>query len=942
MKKGTNKLWIPLILVTIAGVQSFGIDAGRTAGWFSKSDSLGVAVFSDSSSHSIAKNASDSLHPFDSILKTIADDSTAVADSANRTVTDSTADSLQTEDEQTLLTARDTIIPPDSLKESDPFKFKYYVAIKDSTTLAEVRDSLIEAADTLELMKLDSLYFKDSTETAAAAFASWYNALSKKEKRAYKKEQKKKKYEQELPAKIAEMNRKAEIKDSLRAVKDSIIGATPRILETFAIPDSMQFKQIITWTRDINFPDVALHPHDTSYHAAYHDFPITKNDVNATWLGVAGSAAQYYNYFQRTEEDNAIFFTPYRMWGVSADNVPFYNSKTPYTILGYSGTLFNGREKEEMNVRLFTTQNILPSWNVTFEYRLFGSNGQLQREATKNKQAVITTNYLGKRYLLHAGYIFNKISRAENGGITDIKWIRDTTVNVREIPVTLSQAKNTVTKHTVFADQSYRIPFDFSALKEKKAKKKLQAHRDSIRTYGDSLAIAALNEEIAREKEAEAEKDAVSEVNRNITTAFIGHSSEFSVYSKYYKDIIQTNDVTGRDFYNNAFYIHPTNSSDSMRVMKFENKIFLRLQPWASDAILSRIDVGVGDKWLNYYNFSHMGYLGAKSNTNLNSLYVYAGLKGQYKNYLEWNAQGKYNFLGYELNDFGVFANVNMSFYPFRRDRKSPLSLLLHFETTLKEPDYYQQHMLHNHYKWDNNFSKISTTKAQATLSIPRWGFETAFGYALLGNNIYYDTKGIVRQNNKAMSVFTALLREDLTLWKFHLDNRILFQYSTNGEVLPLPLLSLNLKYYLQFTVVKDAMDMQIGGNLLYNTLWYAPGYNPNIGVFHNQNTQKFGNCPYLDVFVNMQWKRVCLFLRVENVTMGKPDNKADYFAAQNYIAHPLTFKVGISWPFYINPGRGKNAQSGNAGAGSGEPAGGTRLPGGLSAGNSRMSAQRR
>ena len=78
-------------------------------------------------------------------------------------------DSLQSDTVMTLfLTARDTIKVPDSLRDTDPFFYKYYIAVKDSTTRAEVRDSLLMAGDTLELMKLDSLYLKDSTEVAKA------------------------------------------------------------------------------------------------------------------------------------------------------------------------------------------------------------------------------------------------------------------------------------------------------------------------------------------------------------------------------------------------------------------------------------------------------------------------------------------------------------------------------------------------------------------------------------------------------------------------------------------------------------------------------------------------------------------------------------------------------------------------------------------------------
>src|SRR5574344_70931 len=322
----------------------------------------------------------------------------------------------------------------------------------------------------------------------------------------------------------------------------------------------------------------------------------------------------------------------------------------------------------------------------------------------------------------------------------------------------------------------------------------------------------------------------------------------------------------------------------------------------------------------------------------MNSLYVYAGARGQYKKYLEWDVNGKYNFLGYEVNDFLISGNIAFSAYPFRRDRKSPLTLKAHVETSLREPDYYEQHLFTNHFKWDNDFGKISVTKAQASLEIPRWSLSAAFSYGLLSGNIYYDTEGIVRQNTTPMSVMTAEVRKDFKLWKFHLDNKVLLQFSSNKDVIQLPLLALNLRWYLQFTVVKDAMDMQIGANAMYTTKWNAPAYNPVLGVFHNQDKNLYGNCPYIDVFINMQWKRCSIFLKAVNLNMGWPNKSADYFSADGYIAPQRAFKIGISWPFYILPGRA-NSTSGSSAARGGK--GGPSLGGGsgMSSSNGRSAS---
>ena len=895
MKNLLAKIWTPLLLVTLAALQSFGIDAGRSIGLRRISDSLYVNRLEDSTA--IDSTALDSVIK-DSILT-----DTIPADTAS------------------LLTARDTIKVPDSLRYTDPFFYKYYIAVKDSTTRAIVRDSLIQACDTLELMKLDSLYIKDSTETAIAKFNAWYASLTKKERKKYD-------YEQALPAKIAALNRKMEVKDSIKAAKDSVIAATPRILETFAIPDSMQYKRIITWKEDRHFHDVNLQKFDTTYNYHFNEYPYYGEDINTTWLGVSGSPEQTYNYFKRADTDNAIFYTALQRYSYSPETLPNYNTKTPYTELAYWGTLFANKEKEESNIKVLTTQNILPELNLTLEFRRYGGNGILKREDTNNRNVVIAGNYMGKRYLMHTGFIYNKVARSENGGVVDNFWIRDTTVDAREIDVYLKDASSTTKKNTVFLDQSYRIPFTFiENLKGRKERKQQEALRASIMESGDSLAIAALLQKEAEELE---EKEAAADtVNNNITTAIIGHSSEYSVFRRIYQDNIDKNDEFGRKFFNDRFYLNPTRSADSLRVMKFENRFFIRLQPWKSDGIVSKLDVGIGDKLANYFSFKTSDYIQGSSNTLLNSTYLYAGAKGQYKKYFTWDAKGEYTFLGYEMNDFGVHANLGFSAYPFRRDKNSPLTLKAHFETTLKEPDYYEQHVCTNHYRWDNDFGKISSTKIGATLEIPRWDLNASFDYALLSNNIYYDTLGIVRQNPEPMSVMTASLQKNFKLWKFHLDHQALFQISSNKDVLPLPMLALNLRYYLQFDVVKKVMQMQIGANAAFTTKWYAPAFNPVLGVFHNQNVEEYGNCPYIDAFVNIQWKRACIFVKVVNVNMGWPNKSADYFSASGYIAPQRAIKFGIFWPFYIQPGR-NNTSTGGAGA-SGRGGNGSGLPKGLS-----------
>ena len=879
MKNLISKIWFPIVLTGAAAVQSFGIDAGRYGKVLEKQDSLALEM------------EADSVRLSDSVVS-VTDIDTTWIDSLQA------ADSLTAADS---LAPADTIVVPDSLRYTDSLKFKYYIALKDSTTRAAVRDSLRNIGDSLELHRLDSLVYKDSTETAARDSIARFNAMTRKEQKKYLAELK-------TARKMIEVDSILRVKDSIRAYKDSIIESTPRILSTYVLPDSMQYKRMVMWNHDRYFNDIELREIDTTYNHYYTEYPFLRDDVNATYLGVIGSPTETYDYFKREETENAIFYTPYMMYNYTPETLPMYNTKTPYTELAYWGTLFANTEKEESNVRVMTTQNILPELNITLEYDRFGGNGLLQHEDTDNRTFVAAANYLGKRYFMNAGYIYHRIQKSENGGIIDNFWIRDTTVDSREIAVRLSEASNRLKKNTVFLDQSYRIPFSFlskSAREEKKARKAEEAYRDSLAAVGDSIGLEKYLQ-AAAEKEA-ARQDKADSINNDITTAFIGHCSEYSVFTKTYQDEISENDTEGRNFYNNNFYLHPTTSNDSLRVMKFDNRIFLRLQPWSSDGIVSKLDVGIGDKLLNYHDFNRLDYLRQSRPVVLNSAYLYAGAQGQLKKYIRWDAKGRYTFLGHELNDFGINANLSVNFYPFRRNRNSPLNLNFHFETSLKEPDYYAQHLHTNHYWWDNNFGKISTTKAEASLNIPVWNLSAFFGYALLSNNIYYDNHGSIQQNEVPMSVMTASVIKNFRLWKFHLDHKALFQLSSNEDVLPLPMLALNFRYYLQFNVVRDVMQMQIGANATYTTKWHAPAYNPALGVFHTQNEELYGNCPYIDVFVNIQWKRACIFIKAVNLGMGWPNKSADYFSAHHYIRPQQAFKVGIYWPFYVQPKRVSN-----------------------------------
>lgn len=875
MAKFWKDIALPLAVAGVVAAQTVGVEmhrAARLRAWFPQPRPDTVATARPETLSAIKPDTMPTVRP---------DTARAIKDTL--TAEDEDFDFFAAQEDTTpVIFARDTMKVPDSLKVTDPFLYQWYVATKDGYTHRLVVDSLKAEGDSLIWPRIDSLYIQDSTLAAKLAWERKFAAMSRAEQKRWI-------YEHvELPKIMHRQDSIFQRKDSLQHIKDSIRQNTPRILETAFLPDSLFYKRLVTWRHNRLWNSVELFDWDTTYNYHFYDYPFMREDVGASWLGMPGSAVQTYNFFKRSQDSSPGFYAPLESWTYTAEKLAQFNTKTPYTELEYFGNLFTNSTLAADNFRVFTTQNILPQLNVALEMKRYGGAGTLKNEETKNKTYVVAGNWLGRKYLAHGGFIYNQNSRQESGGVQDNAWVRDTTVDVREIDVNLASATNRYRKITLFYDQSYRIPFEFL--------ERLKHRGDTTWVPSDTL-------------------------NTDMTTGFIGTSTEWSTYSKKYVD--NTSDALSA-FYRDVFYINPLKSKDSLRNMRLENRIFVRLQPWKEDAIVSKIEGGVGNRFQTFYLQTPNEALYKPTNPRWNSFYAYAGVEGKLGRYFNWDATGLLNFAGYEVGDFYVKANAAVSFYPFRKARKSPITLGVHFETSLKEPDFYQQHFYSNHYKWENDFGKTSTTRIHATLDIPHWRLKAQAGYALVAGYNYYDTLGIARQRTAAMSVLMAGLNYNLVVGPLHLENGVLFQVSSAPDVLPLPLLALNLRYYFQFNIVNEkVLQMQIGLNTRFTTKWYAPWYNPVTGTFANQTEVKYGGVPVTDVFVNMQWKKCCIFLKYENIGRGWPARQHDYFTAHHYIQTAPVLKFGISWPFYPRLGAAKTLSARASGGGLGSPGGG-------------------
>ncbi|MCL2133517.1 MAG: putative porin [Bacteroidales bacterium] len=622
-------------------------------------------------------------------------------------------------------------------------------------------------------------------------------------------------------------------------------------LDSYAFDKEIVKNRLFTWqvNRYINTPVIGRI--DTLINDRRRDL-IYRKDVGAIHLGVSGSAAMPLNYFQRKQHDFMYALTPFDEYFVTPDNLNFYNTRSPFTRFTYSGNPFSSNQFEELNLEALNTQNITPEWNFGILYRHFGGKGLLANESTDVRNFTLFTSYSGRNYLAQAGYIYNSSNNKQNGGIIDDSAILDTTIDVRTISVNLTNAREKISTNTFFLVHSYGIPLKFLYSR---------AVADSLGTGEGSI-------------------------------VYFGNSLEYTNTKRMYYDNIT--DEAGRTFYNNNFFINPTISNDSIHSTLFDARLFMTLQPFAPDFLISKVTGGIGYRNLSNYGFQQAYYIRPVQNNKQNNFYLYGHAQGNFRQYFAWSAFARYYLTGYNMSDLYFSADASLSLFPI----KHGIHLWGRFSIDNRTPDYFLQNYYSNHLQWRNNFDKTIETKVEAGIRIPHWDLNASIGNSLLKSPVFFDTTAMPRQTDEIVNILSVLIEKNFKLWLVHLDNRVLFQVSSAQDIVPLPALALNSALYIEMEAVKNVLTAQIGGDMYYNTRYYTYGYNPAAGAFHLQRNRETGNCPTIDIFLNVKWKKATFYVKYVNAFEGWPNS--DYFSASHYIKPQTVLKFGLSWPFYL------------------------------------------
>lgn len=637
-----------------------------------------------------------------------------------------------------------------------------------------------------------------------------------------------------------------------------------KALESYFFDDSTRSRKNFKWNVKRDYNRVEFVQMDTMLTDFRLDYPFYHQDVGDINQGALGQTSLPINYFRRPQDFNFSFASPYYAYNYTMENVPFYNTKRPMIRLTY---LESGQKRvREENFNIMHAANLSPTTGYNVDYKARGTRGQYVWSRTKNHNLAVAVSHTGKRYSLHLGYYNNHIEQQENGGVVGPWAIADTTFDLASgVPMRLAnaQAQNIYRNNAFFITQSYGIPLQ--------------------RVTESDFSIA------------------------HLSSVFLGHSFEYSSWSKVYSDLNKPyiNERGHRDpkgnfvadtlsYYKN-WYINPAQTRDSIYERVISNRFFVQAQPWNRNGVVGTIDAGVGIDLHTYSQFKLDDYIsGRYDKVNKTSWFAYGSVAGKISKYLDWDANMKFYPSGYRGGDLTLGARLALTGYI----RRHPLILEGRFSLERRSPSYWQENLFSNHFIWNTPLSKENETRIEVQFSIPDFAFEAGAWLGVLGNKVYYGPDSYIAQQSENISLTSVYARKDFRIGGLHLDHRVLLQWSTNQEVVPVPLMSAFLSYYYEFWVVRDVLRLQIGLDGRYNTEYYAPSYNPALSAYYNQREVQVGNYPYMDFFVMGKWKRMRIFLKYQHVNKGLIGD-GGYFSAGNYPLNPGMFKIGISWGFY-------------------------------------------
>ena len=609
--------------------------------------------------------------------------------------------------------------------------------------------------------------------------------------------------------------------------------------------------------------------------ADFHNYnPVYRKAISAQTLGNLGSSAQSNDFFQRSIDSNEfLFLRNYQSYMTLPKDIHFYNTTKPFTLLEY-GQWFNNKPAGESWLRVFQTQNINPAFNFGFSFNSISSQGKYLNQEAKDNSLNLFASYNVDRYDLWFIIGKNKSTNQENGGLLLPTDIENPDLKPENIPVwfsgTSAESKNT------FGVIAHQYKFG----KWIKVKEKDEEFQKFITRF-TLMHTLEFSDNSRYFHEIDPNPSYDFSDSRGLVYFYGTEHSPYINSAKGTATSPATKDKTGMRRVTNLFYLKGVEAPD--RKYTFGKQAYI-----GNDLI----NVYFPREELIYTPGIMMPPLGMTQAKNISNTFVGGSIFRSNAKFLNWNASGRYYIQGYRFGDFDLAGNIEK---PIRTSKDTSF-VRLSGNMTNTTPDYFYNHYYSNHFKWENNFNKTYELKVGALYDKPFRRFKLGFKYSIVNRYMYWDESSLPAQATSEFSVAQIFINKDFKFGPLNLQNSVMYQKSTTDKFMHVPEISTRNVIFLSGLVSK-VLAIQIGFDLRYDTGYYADYYSPVLGMFYVQHTEKIGDFPWLDTFVNLKLKRTRFYVKYTN--LATKFIRKGYYTTPGYAQQISNLSFGLSWTFY-------------------------------------------
>ncbi len=197
---------------------------------------------------------------------------------------------------------------------------------------------------------------------------------------------------------------------------------------------------------------------DTLLHNYQQTILPDGQSVAMGFLATLGSPAFSKIFIERPETEHFVFNNAYYLYLKDPEEVLFVNTRVPYSRLSYNRAVPKQTREERFEARL--TSNFGKSLNVGLDADLINTRGYYNSQAVKHNNFSLFGNYLSDRIEAHAFMNLGSLKNAENGGITDERFIThpdsiQQSFTSRDIPVKFTNTWNSLRNNRFFLSGRY-------------------------------------------------------------------------------------------------------------------------------------------------------------------------------------------------------------------------------------------------------------------------------------------------------------------------------------------------------------------------------------------------------------------------------------------------------------------------------------------------------